>query len=540
MPTTKLTIFLSTYYVYLLELNFFLLIIAFIFNFKYIKEILAEAGNKCLLLLILIAIIGTSATAFINPKKHRIYYDEDIYNSIAQCIASHKRAVMCNEGYYENNELNVVAEEYNKQPSGYPYLIHVIFRIFGTNERFTFILNNIIFGLTVFVIFLITFLLFKDTFAGLAASLAYILIPINLQWFNTCAAEPLTAFFASLAILSSLIYLRNKKPINLFLFTTVLAFSLNFRMESFLIIISIGLIYLLKGIDVFKKKELYLFGGLLLLLSTGIILHVYASRGQSWGADGAKFSLDYFHNNFNVNSMFYLNNKEFPLLFSILAIAGLFFYKNRNYIKEKIIILSWFITFWGIFLFFYAGNYKFGEDLSARFSILSYAPISIFAGLGSSLIKTRLENKIRPIKLVLISLIIFNFTWFLPFIRTESKGESEQCRIDRKYAMEFIKLLPENSIILTHNPNMFLINKQSAIQTSSETYNPGTIERLRERFKGGVYVHYNYWSNVSYSKIQRDFTENILNKYDYEILEEYYYKSYKYGLYKITGLRENK
>lgn len=106
--------------------------------------------------------------------------------------------------------------------------------------------------------------------------------------------------------------------------------------------------------------------------------------------------------------------------------------------------------------------------------------------------------------------------------------------------MEFIKLLPENSIIFTHNPNMFLIHKQSAIQSSSETYRPGIIEQHLGRFKGGVYVHFNYWSSVSYSKLQRDFTENILNKYAYTILKEYYYKNYKYGLYKITGLKEIK
>jgi hypothetical protein len=540
MSLDKLQTFLSIYYVYLLELNFFLLIVAFIFNFKYIKEVFIEIGNRYLLLLILISIIGMSFTSFINPKKHRIYYDEDIYSSIGQCIAEHKRAVMCNEGYYENNELKVVAEEYNKQPAGYPYLINIIFRIFGTNELFVFILNNIIFGLTVIVVFLISFLLFKNVFAGLTACLSYILVPVNLQWFNTCAAEPSTAFFASMAILASLIYIKNKKPINLFFLTAVLAFSLNFRMESLLIVVVIGLIYLLKDIEVFKRRGLYIFGVLLFLLSTAIILHLYVMRGQSWGTDGAKFSLEQFSYNFKTNSVFYFNNKEFPLIFSIVGIIGLFFYKNRGYIKEKIILLSWFLAFWGIFLFFYAGSYKFGEDLSVRFSILSYVPISILVGIGVSFIKTLLEKRIKAISLILIILIIFNFTWFLPFIRSESKGEFEQCRMDHKYAMEFIKLLPENSILFTHNPNMFLINKQSAIQTSSETYNPGTIEQHLERFKGGVYVHYNYWSNVNYSKLQRDFTENILSKYDYKILKEYHYKDYKYGLYKITGLREIK
>jgi 4-amino-4-deoxy-L-arabinose transferase-like glycosyltransferase len=229
MIANKFHSFLSWYYVYLLELNFFLLITAFIFSFKYIKKIFSEIQNKHLLLLILIAILGILSTSFLAPRIHRIFYDEDIYNDIAQNIAHNKKAVMSNEGYYENNELQVIAEEYNKQPPAYPYLISVIFRILGTNELFTFILNNIIFGLTIIVIFLISFLLFKDIFASFIACLSYIVIPINLQWFNTCAVEPSTAFFTSLAVLASLLYIKDKKPVNLFFVVTSLAFSLSFR-----------------------------------------------------------------------------------------------------------------------------------------------------------------------------------------------------------------------------------------------------------------------------------------------------------------------
>ena len=111
--------------------------------------------------------------------------------------------------------------------------------------------------------------------------------------------------------------------------------------------------------------------------------------------------------------------------------------------------------------------------------------------------------------------------------------------MDHQYAMEFLKKLPENSIIFTHNPHMFLIHKQSAIQTSSETYNPGTIERLRERFSGGEFLHFNYWSSVNYDELQRSFTENILKNYDCQLLEEHYFNNYRYGLYKINGPRNN-
>jgi hypothetical protein len=539
MAATKLNLFLSWYYVYLLEINFFLLITAFIFSFKHIKKVFVEIENKYLILLLLISVLGVSAAAFVAPRTHRIFYDEDIYNSIAQNIAHQKRAVMCNEGYYENNELQIIAEEYNKQPTAYPYLISLIFRTLGTNELFTFILNNIIFGLMIFVIFLISFLLFKDIFASFMACLSYIVIPVNLQWFNTCAVEPSTAFFTSLAILSSLLYLKYKKPINLLFFITCLAFSLSFRTESFLVVAVVGLIYLIKEPSVFKRKELYAFGILFLFLSTALLLHLYSARGMSWGAEGGqKISLAYFPYNSFTNLSFYLNNRYFPLIFSIFGVIGLFSYKINERFKEKLILLIWFLTFWGVFLFFYAGSYRFSEGLSIRFSLLSYAPLAIFTGLGIASLSNFLNAKIKSIKIILILLILFTSSWFLPFIRSKTKGESELCRMDRKYAMEFVKLLPPNSIIYTHNPNMFLINKKSAIQTSAETYEPGTIKQHQDRFKGGVYIHYNYWSDVPYSDLQRQFTANILERYDYQIIKEYHYKNHKYGLYKITGPRE--
>jgi hypothetical protein len=539
MVANKLNLFLSWYYVYLLEFNFFLLITAFIFSFKHIKRIFSEIQNKHLLLLILLAILGILSTSFLAPRTHRIFYDEDIYNSIAQNIAHQKRAVMCNEGYYENGELQIIEKEYNKQPPAYPYLISIMFRTFGTNELFTFIFNNIIFGLTIIVIFLISFLLFKDIFASFMACLAYIVIPVNLQWFNTCAAEPSTVFFTSLAIFSSLLYLREKKPSNLLFFITCLAFSLNFRSESFLVAPLVLLIFLIKEPSVFKRKEIYTFGILFLFLSTAIVLHLYSARGMSWGAEhGPKISLEYLRRgNLLTNVTFYLNNRYFPIIFSIFAILGIP-YKFKEKFKEKLILLSWFLIFWGIFLFFYAGSYMFSDGLSIRFSLLSYVPLAIFTGLGITSLGNFLEKKIKPIKTILILFIVFNSSWFLPFINSKTKGEGELCRMDREYAMEFIKLLPSHSIIYTHNPNMFLINKQSAVQTSAETYQPGIIKHHLSRFKGGVYVHYNYWSDVPYDDLQRQFTANILERYDYNIIKEYYYKNHKYGLYKIIGPKE--
>ncbi|MBN2532526.1 MAG: glycosyltransferase family 39 protein [Spirochaetales bacterium] len=533
-PGNDLTRFISYYTVIILELTFILLIIALVFNFKYIKELCKEIGKKYILLLIFIAIAGVLTTSFVAPRIHRIYYDEDIYNHIGQCIANNRQAVMCNEGHYENNELKIIQWEYNKQPHGFPFLSGIIFRIFGTNELFVFILNNILFGLTIIVIFFITFLLFKDTFASILASLAFLFIPINLQWYNTSAVEPSTTFFLCLSVLALLIYLKNKKPINLFFLTCSLAFSFYFRMESILIVFVIGLFLLLKDIKTFQEKYIYLFGILLFFLSTGFLFHLFLVRGQNWGAlSGPKLGFDIFLYNLGTNSIFYFNNKIFPLMFSLFAIVGLIFYKTKTHLKEKLSVFIWFLVFWGIFLFFYAGSYQYGQDV--RFSLLSYAPIAIFAGLGVSFSGNLLKDKIKPIKPILVILLVLNFSWFLPFIRAEGE-EAWAARRDHRYADEFAQLMGDNSIIYTHNPNIFLLREKSAIQSSFGMHFPGIIEQHLAQFKGGVYIHFNFWSNVD-DPAQRGYTEYLLNNYNYEIIKEYYYRNYKYGLYKIINHR---
>ncbi|MBN1700028.1 MAG: glycosyltransferase family 39 protein [Spirochaetales bacterium] len=549
LPVYDLQQFLSVYSVYLLEAVFILFIALFFLNIKYFRAILKKIEARYKVLVLVVAIAGILLASFMAPRVHRIYYDEDIYNNIGQCIADGRKAVLCNEGYYENNILRIVQGEYNKQPQGYPYLTSVVFRLFGTNELFIFILNNILLGLAAVVLFFIVFLLFTDVFAALTASLAYILIPVNLHWFNTCAVEPSTAFFMTLTILTLLVYIKNRKPVTLFLFITTFAFTLNFRPESVLLVLVIEFILLLNESYIWTKKTRlkdtiiftninrknlkfsYIAWVVLFLLASGFILHLFSVWDNSWGASGEKLSMNDFNRNLFTNSIFYINNLKFPILFTLFAVIGLIFYDNRHYIKEKLIVLLWFLLFWGVFLFFYAGSYEYGQDI--RFSLLSFAPLSALIGLGTSSVRNLLKKRFRAISAVLLALIVFSFTWFIPFVRSIG-DEAWAARTDHRYAVEFTGLLPPNSLVLTHNPNIFLLHKQSAVQSSVETYNPGIIESYLAGFKGGVYVHFNYWSNVD-DPVQRSYTENILNAYNWQVIREYRYRNYQYGLYKIMG-----
>ncbi len=101
------------------------------------------------------------------------------------------------------------------------------------------------------------------------------------------------------------------------------------------------------------------------------------------------------------------------------------------------------------------------------------------------------------------------------------------------YAKEFAGLLPENSIVLTHNPNMFHLWGKNAAQISLATDEKSYVNQiLFHQYKDGVYLHWNYWCNAADS-LQKSFCENVLNDYEYELIKEYQENDYNYALYRL-------
>lgn len=207
--------------------------------------------------------------------------------------------------------------------------------------------------------------------------------------------------------------------------------------------------------------------------------------------------------------------------------------------KEKILLAMWFLVFWGIFLFFYAGSYSYGADV--RYSLVSYIPLAILAGLGvyrlQSFFKnfTTLKFYISPIITIVIAL---SFLKFLPQVRAETQ-EAWGARADHYFAEQFAALLPENSIVLTHNPNMFHLWGKNAAQISLATSSKSYVNQvLFYQYKGGVYFHWNYWCNADDS-LQNSYCNSVLEEYKSELIKEYTENDYHYALY-LLELKEQK
>jgi hypothetical protein len=119
--------------------------------------------------------------------------------------------------------------------------------------------------------------------------------------------------------------------------------------------------------------------------------------------------MGYVMENLQVNGKFYLGDGRFPILFSLLAMAGLV---GRPKQEERLYFAMYFLMFFGIFLMFYAGSYDYGADV--RYSLMTYPALAVLGGLGASTIVESLERHVggrRAVAAVTTALVV-QFFWY--------------------------------------------------------------------------------------------------------------------------------
>ncbi len=163
---------------------------------------------------------------------------------------------------------------------------------------------------------------------------------------------------------------------------------------------------------------------------------------------------------------------------------------------------------------------------------MALPPFSLLVGGGLSffdLILKKFFRKDYGFAAVVIGLAFFSF---LPESRAVGE-EAWAARADHRYARIMFESLPPDSIIFTHNPNMFLFWGKSSAQASTLAgYNGGQLKDLEAKFPGGVYFHYNFWCNVN-DPFQQSFCKGILEKFPHREVMRFKERDYTYILYRI-------
>ncbi|HEY7697809.1 MAG TPA: glycosyltransferase family 39 protein, partial [Vicinamibacteria bacterium] len=286
-----------------LEIAFLLMVAGASLSFPTIRDSLP---SRSFFYPLLIGLLAFAAVRVIPPRTHRIYYDEDIYESVAQNILWTGRAQMCNEGTIEADTFRCDASEYNKEPNAFPVLLSLSFRITGVSETMAHAVNHAVFALGAVAVFWVAGMLFGQASAGLGAALVYTLTPQNLLWGATAAAEPGAASFAVFGIGAFLLFTRTPSWRSGLFAASALAFASQFRPESGLVVVAAGLAVLLLAPNLLKSRALWATALLTLVLLVPQIAHIWAVRHEKWGSgDTGKFSLAYVSGNAGTNVDYY-------------------------------------------------------------------------------------------------------------------------------------------------------------------------------------------------------------------------------------------
>jgi hypothetical protein len=474
------------------------------------------------------ATLAVLLTLWVAPRTHRIYYDEQIYQSIGQNLSDLKRGQMCNAGIVEYGRLECAIGEYNKQPYAYPHLLSVAYRLFGVHEMTAFVINALAMAATVCVVYLLTWTLFENRAAARFSALVMALTPQQILWSATAAVEPTASLACLAALLCAAVFVRSRSTAALALTACMAAYALQFRPESPLVLAAVGILLWRALRTEHGSARLWWCGLLFVILAAVNIGHLMAVRNESWGTSEARLSLGYVIPNFYVNGRFYFGDERFPVVFTLLAIIGLF---GRRFRAERVAMTAYFALFFAIDLLFYAGSYNYGADV--RYSLLTYPPLAVLAGVGAARLSTWIHDSasVQSAHAGVAGALAFQFLWYLPVIRATTQ-EAWAARADVRFARSFVPDLPPNSYVLTHNPGMFHVWGINAGQMSLILSDPSYIDHLTERFAGGIYLHWNFWCNVE-DPVQREFCRQAVARGRATLISESRERDYRYALFRM-------
>ena len=482
-------------------------------------------------------LVGGYLACDLAPQTTRIFFDEHLYCQIGQTIAHTGRAEGANYARVEYGKFEMYDPWVNKQPNGLPYLLSWIYRLVGVSDGASRFLNPALVGLTAAALY-IGLALVPWTLpagAGLAAALLFIFTPLVPWWGHTVAVEPPAAATTAFAFMAACMHARLRDrataqglPASGLLLAGATAFAVYFRPESLLVFPLVAVV--LWSTDDRFIEDLSAWGALALAaaLAAPNLLQLWSVRTEDWGArDGRRFGFSFIGKNFTNNAGYFIDSKWFPIAGTVLALAGALWLLRRNRTAGMALGL-WFTLSWGVFILFYAGGYYYGA--SSRYAVISCAPVAVLMGIGL----TGLGGRFRRVPILLCGLAAagtINWVAAMHYVPTLSR-EAAEAVADAKFVTQVARTLPEGSLVISHDPCMWLLQGINSSQFFSIDHM--LHEQLRElanQYPGGIFVHWGFWHNAEPDRAE--LTAKLLVEADAREVTRQQCQAYKLALFRI-------
>ncbi len=421
-----------------------------------IKRELSERINKySLIALFVIVLFFVTFSLFFLKNTELIFFDEQIYQSIALNIINHGNALTCmfGTGYLHSCHVNGIGFD----PNGWPFLIAIAFTFFGIGTATAHNLEIFFGASSIISVFLLSSLLTDKKEIPILSALIFTLIPEIFIWSKTLANPNVPfMFFATMSIFFFVLFARTrtKNTLALSLFSIVLAIYL--RVEAFLLIPIFVIVFftfsengvketLKNRIKSLKQKNtlsqtipllmiflLLILPEVLVVISTTPELFTNASSFLSHNM--GLFSLSYLPKTGYQNILFLFGGiAEYPIfflpeitVFAILGAIALALRKEKrikNNIGVLLLLLSLFLGYFIFYGIYFSGSALLGG--SVRFLLVLYPALAILAAFGlyglsempASLLRKRhrRSKQLKSVKNAICIILIILF-FIVPFV----------------------------------------------------------------------------------------------------------------------------
>jgi hypothetical protein len=318
---------------------------------------------------------------------------------------------------------------YRKSP-GWPFVLSLIFSLFGLNNFYA-IITAMIFGcLTVFISYFIVYLITKDRLIGLSSSIMVAFLPMYVNWSSSADNTAPSLFFMCLSIFFCLLYHQNGKELTLWLAAISLAFSSQFRAENYFVAGMFFLVYFIYEKKVFTKidfKSVLPFLAFIILVTFDLIFFLAIFNPSACSIHKGITTI--FQHGVEVYLFKFV---LFPTMIIVALIGGIILFK-RNKKSAAFLILS---LFYLPTLLVYANLLDYRPTLdyfrvyNRFYFLLSYLVI-ILMSIGFMKLKESIGiSKFKNALFAFIACIILIFSWNMalnynnfhnPYLILESK-----------------------------------------------------------------------------------------------------------------------
>jgi 4-amino-4-deoxy-L-arabinose transferase-like glycosyltransferase len=389
---------------------------------KDIASELKDSGATALYIIAAIAIVVLflAIEAFMVKPTQTIFFDDSIYQSMAQQLLISGKAVWCQFGTPKVCFSSLIYQE----PIGTPFTLAIGFAVAGLSLSTAYNVMMLLGALSVLLIFLIGLLLFRDPKPAIFAELLMALTPVLLLWSRPTNSDLPFLFYSLIAVFAMLLFMRRKGIRTLALLLFSVSLLLYSKIDAVLFLVLIPLMYLIldgssiteslrsnwknvvKAMD--NTKVLVLLLVFIILVFPQMEWAYYQFSCSSAASCGFGYQGTYIQNTCNplmpstivksaidVQNLRYnvCSNAEFwldayasqqvpqPVWFTIFAIIGAIAMLIKKGGRRPLLALGmWFLVMFVFYGAFYAGSVIYGVDW--RFMLSMIAQTSLLGGFA--------------------------------------------------------------------------------------------------------------------------------------------------------------